>query len=63
MEIKIDGMSCGHCEGRVKAELEKLGAAVVSVSAEEKKAIVNGINESDARSAVVTAGYKVVSVN
>ena len=28
MEIKIEGMSCGHCEGRVKSELEKVGAVV-----------------------------------
>ena len=63
MEINIDGMSCGHCEGRVKAELEKLSAVVESVSAEQKKAIVSGIDEASARNAVTAAGYKVVSIN
>ena len=63
MEIKIDGMSCGHCEGRVKAELEKLGAIVESVSAENKNAIVNGIDEAGAKNAVIAAGYKVLSFN
>jgi len=63
MEIKIDGMSCGHCEGRVKAEFEKIGAAVESVSAGDAKAIVSGVDEASARSAVIAAGYKVVSIN
>jgi copper chaperone CopZ len=61
--IKIDGMSCGHCEGRVKAELEKLGASVESVSAEKKNAIVSGIDETGAKNAVTAAGYKVVAFN
>ena len=63
MEIKIDGMSCGHCEGRVKAEFEKIGAVVESVSAGDARAIVSGVDEASARSAVAAAGYKVVSVN
>lgn len=54
-------MSCGHCEGRVRAELEKLGAVVESVSAENKNAIVSGIDESGAMKAVNAAGYKVLS--
>ena len=63
MEIKIEGMSCGHCEGRVKSELEKLGAEVESISASDGRAIVDGVDEASARSAVIAAGYKVVSVN
>ena len=52
MELKIDGMSCGHCEGRVRAELERLGAVVESVSAENKNAIVSGIDEVGAKKIV-----------
>ena len=63
MELKIDGMSCGHCEGRVKAELEKVGAVVESVSASDASAVVSGIDESSARNAVIAAGYKVVAIN
>lgn len=63
MELKIEGMTCGHCEGRVKSELEKLGGIVESVSASDAKAIVSGIDEDNARSAVKAAGYKLISAN
>ena len=56
-------MTCGHCEGRVKAELEKTGATVESVSAERAEAIVGAIGEDAARSAVKAAGYKFVSIS
>ena len=62
MEAKIDGMSCGHCESRVKAELEKVGAVVESVSAGDAKAIFSGIDEASARGAVTAAGYKVIAI-
>jgi copper chaperone CopZ len=60
--IKIEGMTCGHCEGRVKAEFEKIGATVESVSAEKAEAIVSAVGEDAARSAVKAAGYKFVSI-
>jgi copper chaperone CopZ len=63
MEVKINGMSCGHCEGRVKTEFEKLGAVVELVSAGDGKAIVSGVDEASARNAVAAAGYKVVSIS
>ena len=63
MEIKIDGMSCGHCEGRVKGELEKVGAVVESISASDGRAIVTGVDEASAKSAVINAGYKVLAIN
>ena len=63
MIIKIEGMTCGHCEGRVKAELEKIGATVESVSAEKAEAIVSAVGEDQARSAVKAAGYKFVSIS
>ena len=46
MEIKIEGMSCGHCEGRVKSELEKVGAVVELVSASDGKAVVAGVDDA-----------------
>lgn len=63
MELKIEGMTCGHCEGRVKGELEKLGGVVELVSATDAKAIVSGIDEVSARSAVKAAGYKLIAAN
>ena len=63
MIIKIEGMTCGHCEGRVKGELEKIGGTVESVSAGDAQAIVSGVDETAARGAVIAAGYKVVSIS
>ena len=56
-------MSCGHCEGRVKGELEKLGAVVENISASNGKATVSGISEDAAKNAVIAAGYKVQAIN
>lgn len=39
--MSIEGMSCGHCTGRVTKALAGLdGVEVISVSVEEKNAIV-----------------------
>ena len=43
--------------------VEKVGAVVESVSADDAKAIVSGVDEASARSAVIAAGYKVVSIS
>lgn len=41
--MKIEGMMCGHCSGRVKAALEKLeGVSEAVVSHESGTAIVKG---------------------
>ncbi len=63
-EIKIEGMSCGHCEMAVRKELSKLdnvkvrnvkiGQAVVEY--DETK-----VNEKMLYNAVEEAGYKVVN--
>lgn len=64
--IKIEGMSCGHCEGRVKKELETIcGVKSAQVSAAENKAIVELAHEVDIdklKAAVEEAGYTAVSV-
>lgn len=63
--VKIDGMTCGHCEGRVNTELSKLdGVSEVTVSAAAAEAVVVSANELDAElisSAVIAAGYRVIS--
>lgn len=64
--INVEGMSCGHCAGRVKRELEGVGGVKsAEVSSEEKKAVVELAHEVDddkLREAVIEAGYEVVSI-
>ncbi|MEJ8554211.1 heavy-metal-associated domain-containing protein [Tepidibacter sp. Z1-5] len=64
--INIEGMSCGHCSGRVKTELEGIvGVKSAEVSADEKKAVVELAHEVDnetLKEAVIEAGYEVVSI-
>ena len=63
--VKITGMTCGHCEGRVSAELGKLeGVSEVKASAGDAQAVItssgSGALDADAISrAVVAAGYRV----
>ena len=61
--VKITGMTCGHCEGRVSAELGKLeGVSEVKASAADAQAVItsSGALDADAISrAVVAAGYRV----
>ena len=65
-KMKIEGMTCGHCEARVKKVLEALpGVAEAKVSHESGSAIVtlNAEVADDALKAAVEAeDYKVVSV-
>ncbi len=58
--ISVEGMSCSHCVERVKTSLEKVkGVSEVSVSLEEKQAIVSAENvkEKALVKAVTKAGY------
>ena len=65
-EIIIEGMSCMHCTARVQKELEKVdGVEEVTVSLEEKKAVVTlqkEISDEILRQAVEQAGYEVIQV-
>lgn len=62
--IKIEGMTCGHCEGRVTTELMKIaGVTQVVASSADAKATITADSEIDAQaidSAVREAGYSVV---
>lgn len=62
--VKISGMTCGHCEGRVSGELGKI-AGVTSAKAVSADGIAIITSESviDASlisQAVQVAGYKVI---
>ena len=62
--ISIEGMMCGHCQARVeKALKEVVGVTDVTVSLEDKNAVVTGDASADAlKQAVVDAGYEVTDV-
>lgn len=62
--IKIEGMSCGHCENRVKNALSGVeGIKIVRVSASEDLAEIEITEEAQlqmAIDAIEDAGYDVV---
>ena len=62
--VNIKGMTCGHCEGRVTAEIMAIpGVVAVVASAEKAQAIITSESEisGDAiESAVRAAGYSLV---
>jgi copper chaperone CopZ len=61
---KINGMTCGHCEGAVSGEISALfGVTAVSASAEGGTVTVTSTSEPDdaaVREAVDEAGYELV---
>ena len=63
--IKIQGMTCGHCEGKVNAELGKLlGVSEVKAIAADAIAIITStdiLNADEVSRAVSAAGYQVVA--
>ena len=64
--LKVEGMSCGHCEKAVKDALNELPEVTnVIVNLEEKKVEVEGNNLDDKvlREAIDEAGYEVLSVD
>lgn len=65
--VIVKGMSCEHCAGRVKNELEKIdGVISADVSADADKAVIQLGEEVDyglLRKAVEKAGYNFVEVS
>ncbi|MBY0517911.1 MAG: heavy-metal-associated domain-containing protein [Bacteriovoracaceae bacterium] len=63
VEVAIEGMTCGMCEGKVTEMLNKTGKCQnVKVSVESKKASFEtvkgkGITDSEIKKAVQDAGY------
>lgn len=63
--VKIEGMSCGHCQKRVEDVLNRLPGleATVSLKKEEATITISGTwNEQMVRDAIDEAGYEVVSI-
>ena len=63
--VKIEGMMCSHCTGRVEKALSALPGTQVSVSLEDKAATVTcdaPIEDTVLKKAVEDAGYEVTSI-
>jgi copper chaperone len=65
-ELKIEGMSCGHCVMSVKNELGKVTGIVVDDVQIGKARIhydESKVTEQEIARAIDEAGYKLVSMN
>lgn len=64
--LTIEGMMCSHCTGRVeKALKETAGVTEVTVSLEEKNAVVKAeesVTAEQLKAVVTEAGYEVTDV-
>lgn len=61
--IKVEGMTCGHCEKRVSEALEKTGKAKDVLAKHEDgtvKFVDSGITAEEIKKAVEEAGYKII---
>ena len=62
--VEIKGMTCGHCEGRVNAEIMAIpGVIGVVASAEKANAVINSdseISKDEIERAVQAAGYSLI---
>ena len=63
--MKIEGMSCAYCSGRVEKALNAIDGVTATVSLEDKAAhltLSHEISDEELTRAVTDAGYEVVSV-
>ena len=64
--IIIEGMSCGHCSGRVEKALNALDGVTAKVSLADKTATVQlskEISDEQLRKTIEDAGYQVVKIS
>jgi Cu+-exporting ATPase len=63
--IKIEGMSCGHCQAKVEKTLNAMSGVEAKVDLKKKNATVNLVTDvEDAvfKEAIMEAGYEVTSI-
>ena len=61
--IKVDGMSCGHCEASVKERLMEIeGIEQVQVNLETKEVKIKGekISDKEVEEAIDEIGFEVI---
>ncbi|MFN0159337.1 MAG: heavy-metal-associated domain-containing protein [Bacteroidota bacterium] len=65
MELKIEGMTCGHCVMRVKNELSKLAGVMVmdvQIGSARVEYDESKVNQADLANAIDEAGYVLVEM-
>lgn len=64
LDLKIEGMTCAHCESSVTKELQKLtgaeGIAVSSANGSAHLTVDESVHESQIAAAIEEAGYKLI---
>lgn len=63
--IKIDGMTCGHCQKRVENALEEIPDVSAKVDYRKNMAVIkmkDEVADEVIRKAVEDAGYRVISI-
>lgn len=67
LDLKIEGMTCGHCASSVTKELTKISGAsdiqVDPIAGTASLMVSDEVDNSLIGDAVTEAGYKLVSVN
>jgi copper chaperone CopZ len=62
IDLKVEGMTCGHCEMSLTKELQKLAGAtdirVSSANGTASLSVDESVDESQVTAAVEEAGYK-----
>ena len=64
-KMTIEGMSCGHCSGRVEKALNDLPGVTATVSLEDKTATIKtdgAVTDAQLCAAVTDAGYEVTGL-
>lgn len=64
--MKIEGMMCNHCTGRVDKVLNAIDGVQASVSLENKAAyltVADNVSDDTLKKAVEAEGYEVISIN
>lgn len=63
--VKIEGMHCAGCSGRIQNLLNRIPGVTAEVSLEEKEAVVNGpddLPDDTLRDTITGAGYQVTEI-
>lgn len=63
--LKIEGMMCNHCTGRVDKALNEMDGVKATVSLEDKSAeveLTKDISDEELVKVVTDAGYEVVDI-
>lgn len=63
--VKIDGMTCEHCQNRVERAINEIDGAAAKVNLRKKEAVVSyeaSLDEDELRSVVEKAGYTVIDI-